>query len=71
MWLNNIQNAYSNILKDFTLYPKLETLATLRDVERCAFKKNLNMCPVKEWNKNQQSKSTGDIKRSGTKHMQI
>ena len=58
---NNIQNAYSNILKEFTLYPRLETLATLRDVERCAFKKKLNMCPVNEWNKNQQSKSTDDI----------
>lgn len=66
-----MENTYTNILAQFTLYPRLEILVMLRDVERFA----LNLClesVLHEWKKQQPaSKSIEDIQLSGAKHTQI
>lgn len=63
-----MENTYT-ILAEFTLYPRLEILVILRDVERVAFK-ILNLCSMNDWSNNQQMKSVEDIQLSGDKHMQ-
>lgn len=63
-----MENTYT-ILAEFTLYPRLEILVILRDVERVAFK-ILNLCSMNDWSNNQQMKSVEDIQLSGDKYMQ-